>query len=287
MAFNALFMQLQNQFRWELRPRAYATVSVLYATLVLLLGVGMGWTLGLVGVLGGQAVAAALAAAASLWLLRSSLAWQVDRAHLGRMLRFSLPLVPAGLAVFASFYVNRLLLNGFVTLDEVGVFSVALRLAGLTTLLIVGLQGALTPLVYIHHRDPGVPAQLARLFESFVGLALLVCLLMSLFARELIASLVTPEYAAAGELLPWLAPAALLAQMYIFAPGIAIERKTGWQLALSTTSAALSTGLNWLFIERWGRWAPRWPRWWRRRPSLACGSPPASASTDCHYAPCR
>ena len=252
IACNALFLQLQGQFRWELRPRAYATVSGLYAALTLLLGAGLGTVLGLVGVLAGQGLAAALAAGASLWLLRGSLAWEFDRVQLARMLRFSLPLVPAGLAVFASFYVNRLLLNALGTLDQVGVFSVASRVAGLTTLLVVGLQGALTPLVYVHHRDPGVPAQLARLLEAFVALALLICLLMSLFARELVAALAAPGYAAAAGLLLVLAPATLLAQMYIFAPGIAIERRTAWPLAIAMTSAVLSVVLNALLIPRWG-----------------------------------
>ena len=61
-----------------------------------------------------------------------------------------------------------------------------------------------------------------------------------------------PDYAAAAVLLPWLVPAALLAQMYIFAPGIAIERRTVWQLALSFASAVVSAGLNTWLIPRWG-----------------------------------
>jgi O-antigen/teichoic acid export membrane protein len=252
MAFNALFLQLQGQFRWDLRPRAYALVSALFAGLTLLLGAGMGEMLGLVGVLAGQGLAAALAAFASLWLLRSNLVWKFDRVQLVRMLRFSLPLVPAGLAVFVSFHVNRLLLNALGTLDEVGVFSVASRLAGVSALLIVGLQGALTPLVYVHHREPWVPAQLARLFEGFVALALLICLLMSLFSRELVAVFAAPGYASAATLLAVLAPATLLAQMYIFAPGIAIERRTTWQLAIATASAAVSIALNAWLIPQWG-----------------------------------
>ena len=252
IALNAVFLQLQSQFRWELRPYAYAGVSVLYAGLTLAFGAALAVRAGLQGVLWGQAAAAAVASVVSIVLLRRGLALTFDGKRLARMLKFSLPLVPAGLAVFFSFYLNRLMLNAFSSLDQVAVFSVASRLAGLTTLLIIGLQGALTPLVYVHHREPAVPRQLARILETFVAAALMASLAFSFYAREIVAWIATPDYVASAALLPWLAPAALMTQMYIFLPGIAIERRTGWQLALTSVSAGVSIGLNALLIPYWG-----------------------------------
>lgn len=252
IALNAVFLQLQSQFRWELRPRAYAVVSMLYAGLTLILGAVLEKWGGLQGVLWGQAAAAAVASLTSLVLLRRSLELTFDCKKLARMLRFSLPLMPAGLAIFCSFYVNRLMLNALSSLDEVAVFGVASRIAGLTTLLIVGFQGALTPLIYVHYREQGVPRQLARILEVFVAAALVACLAFSVYAREILSWITTPDYAASAVLLPWLAPAALMTQMYIFLPGIAIERRTGWQLMLTSFSAVVSIGLNALLIPRWG-----------------------------------
>jgi len=252
IAINAVFLQLQNQFRWDLRVRSYAAVSALYGALTLLLGAWLGRAYGLGGVLWGQALAAGLSCATGLFLLRSQLRPTLDRRQLRLMLRFSLPLVPSGVAIFLSFYVNRLILSAFADLPEVGVLGVGQRVASVATLLIVGLQGALMPLVYRHHHEPGVPAQMARIFEAFVAAAMLACLALTLFARELIGWLVAPEFSAAASLLPWLAPAALLSQMYIFAPGIAIARKTAWQLALTSLSAAVAVALNLLLIPRWG-----------------------------------
>ena len=252
IAINAVFLQLQNQFRWDLRARSYAAISVLYGVLTLAFGAALGHAFGLKGVLWGQALAAALSCVVGLMLLRGQVAFTLDSRHLLRMLHFSLPLVPSGVAIFASFYVNRLILSAFATLPEVGILGVGQRVAGVATLLIVGLQGALTPLVYRHHHEPGVPAQLARIFEGFVALALLTCLVLSVFARDLIGWLAAPGFGAAASLLPWLVPAALLSQMYIFAPGIAIARKTTWQLLLTSFSAVIAVGLNLLLIPSWG-----------------------------------
>ncbi len=260
IAVNGLFYLLQNQFRWELRPRAYAAISVLYAllTLALVAGFALGLRAGLQGVLWAQFTAAALCTLLSLWLLRGTLGWRIDRAELAAMLRFSLPLVPAGIAVFASFYINRLMLNALATLEDVGQFGIASRLAGMVTLALVGIQGALTPLIYAHRHEPETPVRLARLLEGFTALALFACLGLGLFGRELIALFATPAYAQAAPLLMWLAPAALLAQMYIFAPGIAIAKKTHWQLLITLASAVVGAGLSALLIPHFGPAGAAW-----------------------------
>lgn len=251
MALNGLFLQLQGQFRWSRRPLAYGAVSVLQAALSLGLGVLGSRLGGLAGVLAGQAVAAGVAALVAFVALRRDLAPALSRPALRSMLVFSLPLVPSGAASFIAFYGNRGLLSALAGLDQVGLYAVAARIAALTTLLIVGVQGALTPLVYLHHREPGVPAQLARFFTGFVALALGLCLAASLFAPELV-TIAQAAYAPAAALLPWLAPAALLAQMYVFAPGLGIARRTRTQLALTALAAAASLLLNALLIPRFG-----------------------------------
>jgi O-antigen/teichoic acid export membrane protein len=252
IAANAVFLQLQSQFRWDLRPRGYAAVSLLYGVLTLVLGAGLGSSHGLRGVLWGQAVAAGLGIGVSLLLLRGQIGCAMHWLQLARMLRFSLPLMVSGVALLASQYVNRPLLAELASLAEVGIFGVGQRIAGVTVLLIVGLQGALTPLVYRHHHEPGVPTQLARIFEGFVAVAMMVCLFLSVYARELVALIAAPEFATAAVLVPWLAPAALLSQMYIFAPGIAIARKTHWQLVLSCLVAGLAVTINLQLIPRLG-----------------------------------
>lgn len=256
IALNGVFYLLQNQFRWELRPRAYAAVSVGYALINLALVAVLAWgfQLGLEGVLWAQAAAAACAGALSLAWLRSTLVFGVARDELVAMLRFSLPLVPAGIAIFATFFVNRLMLNALATLEEVGIFGVASRLAGVVTLVLIGVQGALAPLVYAHHHEAETAPRLARLLEGSSGVALAACLALGLFGPELIALVITPEYARAAPLIGWLAVAVILSQMYIFAPGIAIARKTHWQLVITVSSALVGVGLNALLIPRWGVW---------------------------------
>jgi O-antigen/teichoic acid export membrane protein len=111
---------------------------------------------------------------------------------------------------------------------------------------------ALTPLVYKHYRNPETPKQVARLFHWFVSIALSGCLFLTLFAKEFLILFATPEYLRGAGLVIYLAPALLLSQMYIFAPGIGIRKKTHWQLWITILAAIVSVAGNFLLVPVWG-----------------------------------
>lgn len=253
---NGIYCLLLNQFRWELRSKTYALVNFGYAflTLILTAMLCLSFRMGLEGVMLAQFLSAVCFALVSLWLLRNTFGFCLDFSQLASLLRFSAPLVPASLAVFLSLYINRFALSHFAGLEAVGLFGIANRIAGLSALLIIGVQAALTPLVYQHYREPGTPLQIARLFGWFSAVALVGCFFLALFAKELLTLFATVAYLEAAPLVAILAPALLLSQMYIFAPGIAIAKKTFWQLGVTVASALVSIVGNWFLVPVWGAW---------------------------------
>src|SRR5687768_11473220 len=104
-----IFYLVQNVLRYERRAGAYAVVSVVFS--ILTFGVTV-WLLlvagsGLIGVFVGQFVAGVLAASLGLWYSRRSIALVFDRQRWREMLWFSAPLVPSGLGVMLTTYVDR------------------------------------------------------------------------------------------------------------------------------------------------------------------------------------
>jgi O-antigen/teichoic acid export membrane protein len=251
---NGIFSVMQNRLRWQLQPARYSLTGLVYTAISLasavVLVVGLGW--GVSGVLAGQiagaaagiAVAGRFAGAGSLLLF--------DRDKLREMLRFSAPLVPSSIGVFLTLYVDRIAIKQLMTLADVGVFGVGYRLASVVSLLLIGIQSALTPLVFTSYREPGTPVHLARIFRSFCGLALLVCLSLALFSRELLTIFAAPAYATGSAVVPFLAPAILLLGMYIFAPGLDIARRTGVVATVNVFAALLNTGLSFALVPRFG-----------------------------------
>jgi len=256
IAVNGIYYILLNQFRWELHSKAYAIVSISYALLTLLFAVIFCLFLdfGLTGVMLAQLLSALTASFLSLWLLRRTFILSFDTKQLYDMLRFSIPLVPAGLAVFISLYINRVALNNFGSLEDIGHFGIGNRIASLAALLILGIQAALTPLIYQHYREPSTPRQIARLLNWFMAAALFGCLFLALFSRELLLLFANEKFMDGAALVGVLAPALLLSQMYIFAPGIAIQKKTHWQLWITILAAVVSVIGNWLLVPLWGIW---------------------------------
>lgn len=241
-----LFYLAQQQLRWGLQAKAYA-VSNLLSTLVqigatIFLVLVVGW--GAIGVVAGWFVGYLAGAAFSLFAGRHFYKWTFNWPKLKEMLLFSFPLVPSSIGVIVSLYIDRIAIKEFMNLAEVGIFGVGYRLASIASLLLVGFQGALMPLIYTHYREPETPAEIARIFRFFVTIALLLFLFMTFFAPELLILFTDPAYYSAASVLPLLVLAILFSGMYVFAPGLSIARKSGTVAIINVVSAVVNTALN-------------------------------------------
>jgi O-antigen/teichoic acid export membrane protein len=259
-AATILFTFVQNQFRWDFRTADFVVVSLSFTivTLVLSLLFAALFADPLVGVLTGQLAGTLIALALGAYRQRANLYPRISRPALRRMLRFSFPLVPASLALFVSSYASRLILQAMASLGEVGVFTWASQLASIPALLLLGFQSSVTPYVMKHHGDPGCPALLARMLEALVAIELCLCVGLGLIAPTLIAASGYTQFTAAGPLVMILAPAAMMLQLYVFAPGFAIGERTKLQLGVSLASALVGVAANFLLISRFGTVGAAW-----------------------------
>jgi O-antigen/teichoic acid export membrane protein len=105
-------------------------------------------------------------------------------------------------------------------------------------------QLALTPLVYASYRQASAPSDLARLFRLFIALLLPSCLALILFSPELVAALSTAPYADGWVVVPFLVPAAVVSSLYVFAPGLAIEGRTGRLALIAVAGASVNVSLG-------------------------------------------
>lgn len=249
-----LFYLAQNQFRFELRPKNYAIVSVLmsFATGGFAVWFTVGLNMGLEGLLLGMIVGTAAGTGLGLWWLRTSFRFRFKGSFLREMLVFSAPLVLSSVAVWATLYIDRIMINYFLTVSDVGLYGLGYRVASIAGLVMVGFQGALTPLIYSNYKKTETPEQLAKIFRIFVALSLSIFLFLSLFSETLINVIAPDEYISASSVVVFLVPAVLLANMYIFAPGAAIAKKTSIFAKINLLGACLNVLLNYLLIPEFG-----------------------------------
>ncbi len=254
MAVSGVYLVVVQQLRWMLRPVCFGVVSITYTVVSLSGTIGFSGALGLgvSGVFWGMALGALVGGVLAHFYSKGEFGVMFDRRLLRKMLRFCLPLIPSSLAVVVSQYVARFFVEHHLGLGQVGVFGVSVRLAGLMGLVMLGFGSALTPLIYANQHDPETPAQLAQIFKIFVALASVGLGGFSLFIPEILAVLARGDYTESRWLLPWLAPAILLAQMYIFAPGPWIARRTSLVAGINVGSALLAVLLNALLVPVMG-----------------------------------
>jgi O-antigen/teichoic acid export membrane protein len=254
VALLPIFYFLQNQFRWQFDPLGYGLVSVLFAVVTMAGSILLAVIVvpAITGVMVGQILGLVCAIALAIVRLRAVFRWTFDGEKFRRMIAFAVPLVPAQLSLFGTLYASRLIINDVATLREVGLFTFASQIAAITSVAMIGINTALTPLVMAHHEEAATPPLLARLFEGFTVLCLMLCLALGLFAPQLIDLIGNRDYAGSGPLVMILAPAAVLSQMYIFAPGFFIAKKTSHQMIVSIASAVVGIAATYWLVGRWG-----------------------------------
>lgn len=245
---------IQNQFKWELRSKHFAVQSIIL--LLITSGVSIYLTyflkMGVMGVILGQIAGFLGSTTFGLYMLRKTYLLSFKKSLLKEMLVYSAPLVPSGIAVFLTNYLDRIMINGYLSIEEVGLYGIAFRLAGLTSLLLIGIRSALMPLIFNNYEKEQTKRDIEILFRYFSVGALLFFAALSLFSKEILQVFTTEAYYESYRYVPILILGILFSQSYIFMPGASIAKKTKYFLYINLGAAALNIGLNLLLIPSLG-----------------------------------
>jgi O-antigen/teichoic acid export membrane protein len=237
--------------RLTLRPWPYLVSSVLSA--------GVGAAAGIALVTAGSAkleevqwgalAGAALAGMYGLVAVRGNLSLDYSRRELGVMLRYGLPLVPMGLALWGLSLIDRIILQRLDGLAEVGLYGVANRAASLALLAVVAFATAWGPfMLALHAEDPAEERRVrARVLIYVAVLFGFVALILGLFAREAL-DIVAPSFSGAADAVGLLAfGLACQGVGAVAASGITIARRTpalaGYTLSALVVNVALCFAL--------------------------------------------
>ncbi|HEY9634156.1 MAG TPA: oligosaccharide flippase family protein [Coleofasciculaceae cyanobacterium] len=251
---NGIFYLLQSQLRWQLKPKGYAVSSIVFSLVstgltTILLFV---FKVGVIGVFyslfTGQIVGIVLAG----YFVRHSYKLKFNWQKCKQMLGFSIPLVFSSISVWVALYIDRIAINQLMTLSDVGIYGIGYRFASVAGLFLIGFQGALTPLIFHNYEKPDTPKELARVFRYFLALVLPMIVGISVFSHEILSLFTTPDYYAASQIIPLLALAIILSNMYIFTPGIDLAKKTLIIAVVNIISAIANTILSFTLIPYLG-----------------------------------
>ena len=193
----------------------------------------------------------------TLCSVRLLLRWSIIKATL----IYSLPLVPHGLAGWLLELSDRIILERYVSLREVGLYALGYQFASLVTMVATAMNTAWVPFLFSTDAQQGTThtPDLARLVTYYTLVLCWVALGLALFAQEALRWLTAPAFHEAYRVVPWVIGGLLFGGLY-FIPAnfLFLRSKTGWIPLVTLASGGVNVGLNLWLVPRYGMLGAAW-----------------------------
>lgn len=171
---------------------------------------------------------------------------------------FSLPMIPALLSAWILNLSDRIFIERYFNLHDVGIYSLGYRIAGLILIFSGAFYRAYNPVFYklanSENRNEA-RKKLHKYNSSYILVILIVVFFISFFSREVITLLLDPKYIEAYKIVPIIALAYFISQTSgLLNLSIYQDKKTLQIMYMILGSAGLNILLNFLLVPKLGAW---------------------------------
>ncbi|MFN8406491.1 MAG: oligosaccharide flippase family protein [Sphingobacteriaceae bacterium] len=260
MVFAQSIYQLQNAVHQaksqSIRYAFIASIALIFnLILTLIFVVYLKWA-GM-GRIYAQALSMVLVTIIALWILirTRSLKFSYNSVHIRNGLKFGLPLIPHSIGGMIFFITDRVIMNRFIGLSEVGVYSVAFQLCGGLTLIASSFNLAYAPWLYKQlksNSDLQKKAIIKFTYLYFGGLFAIGALIY--FSMLLVVPFfVGDKFISAIKYFPCLLVANIFGSMYFMVCNyIFYAEKTKYLALITFLSAILNIPLCYFLLQYYG-----------------------------------
>ena len=246
-------------YRIERRARSWFNYSLLnvFLTTVLTIYLVVVLDKGALGLLVGNFTGTAIVYAVLLVARRHTIGIRrFDRPVLRDLLTYSLPLMPANIALWALNLADRIQVQRLAGATELGAYSVAARVAVPVLVIMGAFQTAWAPFAHAVRGQEGddeakrTYAAVLSYWSAVMGWGLVA---VSLMAPPYIGYLLPKNTQSAAPVVSLLGAGIVLYGGYLIVNiGVTISRRTMMTPVIATIAAVVNLGLNFWFIPRWG-----------------------------------
>jgi len=255
--FSSLALIPLRQYRLEFKSKNYVlcTSSTVLLTHIISLVLITRFNMGAEGRLLGSAAAAAILGVYYIFHIKNIAVARIDFTLIKNGLKFSLPLLIGSYASMALSISDRLILERWVAMAAIGVYSVSYAISNIASLVISSFSFVLEPLVYkisVLNKETFLQEYL-RLKDYFFFIVYIIAGGIMIFAKDIVRIFLTAKFLEAESIIPLIALSSVFAGGYtIFGQLLMVKNKT-FKISLGTIVAAiLSITLNLILIPVWG-----------------------------------
>ena len=249
------FEQITSLFRVEERSLQFAVASIsnVLITIVMTIVLVVGFGQHALGVIVGNFIGTLTVYLVLLAYRRYQLGLEFDRRLLREMNRFGLPLVPAAIFLWGINFSDRLFLVRYVGQDEVGLYSIGVRLASAIVFLQFAFRTAWPAFAYSIKSDDEAKQTYAWVLTYLVLITCWISLALGVLSPWLARLLTKPEFYGGARVVSLLAFAGVAFTAYtVVAIGVGRARKTQFNWVVTGVAAALNIGMNFVLVPRYG-----------------------------------
>ena len=234
----------------------FLTTGVFLLNLVLSLWFVVGLKAGAEGKLRAQLIANFLFVPLLLFLLNKKVKFKFNFAMLKNGLAYSTPMIPALLSAWVLNLSDRIFIERYFTLKDVGIYSLGYQLAGVVSLLAGGIHKAYTPHFFKVANSKNQEKAKKMLYKSntaYITFIIFSVFSISFFSKEIVTLMMDVKFIEAYKIIPIIALSDLFGQtsgilnLYIYQ-----AKKTKAMMCLVMGSASLNIFLNWILVPRFG-----------------------------------
>jgi O-antigen/teichoic acid export membrane protein len=216
---------------------------------------------GAYGYLLGGLIGAAVMAPLYLGITLRNVRLALERGVLRKALLYSLPLVPHALAGWMLEVSDRAVLARWVSLSDLGIYSLGYQFGAALGLVITAFTAAWVPFLFRTLADRGGEAHplVARLATYYAAVLCFMGLGIALLIRQVLVLVVDPAFHGAYRITPWVVGGYLFSGLYIVPVGFLFwSERTRVIPVVTLTAGLLNLGLNLWLVPVYGIMGAAW-----------------------------
>lgn len=218
---------------------------------------------GLIGVIWAQFISAVCGLFFIVWLIKDwiQLFFKFPAQDIKDSLKYSLPIIPHMIGIYIYMYSDKLVLQRYVSLEDIGVYAVAGTLAYVLLVIVNSTTAAYGPRFLKLAEDNKSKAQdeTMRFIGLWWGGVGVIFMGYVLFSDIFVKIMTRPSFYPAIPLIPILASAYIFRGLYCFSVNsVFFCEKTKFIPIITISAAMINIALNIIFIPKYGIFAAAW-----------------------------
>ena len=208
------------------------------------------------GMLKGQLIGSAILLPFMFYIIYRVINFTFNFKMLKEILLYSLPVIPALLSSWVLTLSDRVFIERYFDLNDVGIYSIGYKIAGLVMIVTAAFDQAYNPIFYKLAGSTNQEKAKKQLFvynDIYMVTLLLMVFFVSLFSKEVIQLLFDKQYLDAYKIVPFIALSYLIFQGGGLLNFMIYQKKKTVQVMYHVVSSAIiNIFLNFLLVPKYG-----------------------------------